>query len=235
MLYTTLTDINEGILPHGRDALTNTVCELVMLGERQGQMLAVAFAATQKEMTPIEWGNWVVTIKISAGYRYKLLKVGKMLLGFTNGECCTQHYRRLFTRPFDVLVPLARIPEDQLINFLAVHRVESMDREAVRRAVNAWLGEEPAGKLQPELPGLGQLLDFINDNPDQAEQALAEVADSRERAQRTIAAGMGLAGGGFSYFKRNPAEADIELLQTARAALIEEAAELENLIKAINS
>ena len=236
MLHATINDIQKGIIPRSGDALVETARNIVAFERARAQALAVTLAAAKKELSTTRLVILVrEELKISACHFSHLLQVGGMLLGFTNGDCCMQQYERLFKLPFNSLLALARIPADELVSFLAANRVEAMDREAVRRAVRAWLGEEAKAKTQGELPGLGQLLDFLNDRPDQAEQALAEVADNRERAQRTMVAGLGLAGGGLAYFKRNPAEADVVLLQTARAGLLEEAAEIEELLKELNS
>ena len=149
-------------------------------------------------------------------------------------ECCNntvKMYRTLFAAGFDKLLPVTRIPAEQLAAFLSHLRkpIDKMTRGEVRMAVAEWLGESgrtAAESVQPDLPGFDRALDTVW----RLEPAdLVAAVNNDDKAVQSLRAGMGLLGAALEFEKRRECP-DVATLQAAKAALLSEIEEIEAVI-----
>ncbi len=164
--------IAEGEFPQTFEEVTECGRALIRVNLRVTQTLAMIVAAG-KEHFGNKLAAWVDWCKdefgiTDASYRCHLSQIGKMLHTLRKNDCFMKQFKRLFKLPNGKLIPLTRLPDEQLPAFLSHYpELETMDRLEVRAAVAAWLGESaPAETEQQLLPGFDALLDKLVDLDD---------------------------------------------------------------------
>lgn len=218
--------------------------------------VAVALIRRDHIRDAAAWVNWARDrFGLEGSYLHHLHKVGKMLIGLREclgdtqkgaeccnntadarkgAECCNntvKMYRTLFAAGFDKLLPVTRIPAEQLAAFLSHLRkpIDKMTRGEVRMAVAEWLGESgrtAAESVQPDLPGFDRALDTVW----RLEPAdLVAAVNNDDKAVQSLRAGMGLLGAALEFEKRRECP-DVATLQAAKAALLSEIEEIEAVI-----
>ena len=205
--------------------------------------VAVALVRRDHIRDAAAWVNWARDrFGLEGSYLHHLHKVGKMLIGLREclgdtqkgAECCNNTgrlYRTLFAAGFDKLLPVTRIPAEQLAAFLShlSKPIDKMTRGEVRTAVAEWLGESvrtAAESVQPDLPGFDRALDTVW----RLEPAdLVAAVNNDDKAAQSLRAGMGLLGAALEFEKRRECP-DVATLQAAKAALLSEIEEIEEVI-----
>lgn len=218
--------------------------------------VAVALVRRDHIRDVAEWVAWARdNFRLEGSYLHHLHKVGKMLIGLREclgdtqkgaeccnntadarkgAECCNntvKMYRTLFAAGFDKLLPVTRIPAEQLAAFLShlSKPIDKLTRGEVRAAVAEWLGDAgraTSGGVQPELSGFDRALDtVVRLDP----EALVAAVNDDDKAAQSLRAGMGLLGAALEFEKRRECP-DVPTLQAAKAALLSEIDEIEAVI-----
>ena len=198
--------------------------------------VAVALIRRDHIRDVAEWVAWARdNFHLEGSYLHHLHKVGKMLIGLR--ECCnnTADARKgaecCNNTGFDKLLPVTRIPAEQLAAFLShlSKPIDKLTRGEVRAAVAEWLGDAgraTSGGVQPELPGFDRALDtVVRLDP----EALVAAVNDDDKAAQSLRAGMGLLGAALEFEKRRECP-DVQTLQAAKAALLSEIDEIEAVI-----
>lgn len=225
------------------EELTGAVEFALRVSARTAATTAVAVALVRRDhiRDAAAWVNWArERFGLEGSYLHHLHKVGKMLIGLreclgdTQRECCNNTvnlYRRLFATDWDKLYAVTRIPAEQLAAFLShlSKPIDKMTRGEVRTAVAEWLGESgrtAAESVQPDLPGFDRALDTVW----RLEPAdLVAAVNNDDKAAQSLRAGMGLLGAALEFEKRRECP-DVATLQAAKAALLSEVEEIEEVI-----
>lgn len=225
---TTLDNLLAGTIPATLEDKTQIAHKLKHDTPRIVPSTSILIASAKRDNFPKDTFGWTQWCKEEAGLegsdRDHRRAIGDMLL-YIQG---TKLFDRLYLLGLNKLKCLTQIPDDQLEPFCSRHRVEGLDRDELRKAVHQWIGKEDKEKgNQPELPGFSSALEAICAMD---EEALVSRVMDPATAQTTLKAGTGLLGASLSWYKQNP---DPLLLQSLRAALLDEVKELEELLSKI--
>lgn len=222
-----LNEILNGQIPASLEEKTAAAGNLVYLSRRIVPVTSLLIAAARRDNFDRDLAGWTQwcreSLDLDGSDRDHRRAIGDLLLDVRDQ---TDVYNILFTLAFDKLLPLTRIPSDQIAAFLSHHDVKSMKRDDVRAAVAEWLGEKPREKAEtPDLPGFAAALEAISCMEPAA--ICVRIADETA-ATNALSAGLGLLGASLAYHKRE--KKDLELLQGLRASLLDEVKELEGII-----
>ena len=215
------------------EELTECGSGLIRIGAKIRQTITVIIIDGREFFeNDFDWVAWIDASFEPSNHsdRCHLIDVGKMLTGLRDaGSCITiQCYRDIFSLDFFKLLPLCRIAKHRSLAevpaFLSHTKgYATMNRQAFRKAVSAWLGEEPdAAEEQPLLPGFEDALDVFT-GIDSA--ALRQAVRDPERSVRSMRAGLGLLGASIAY-ELEQERPDVLQLQTLRTAMLESAREI---------
>lgn len=223
----TLDEILQGNIPETLDGKTAAASQLVAISRRIVPVTSLLIASARRDNFENDVPAWVVwcreTLGMDGSDRDHRRVIGELLLDTRDDNVV---YNTLFGLPFDKLLPLSRIPADQIAAFLSHHNVKKLKREEIRAAVSEWLGEEPKIKQEtPDLPGFSAALDAINA---MEPEAICTRVSDQDAANGALRAGMGLLGASLEFHKKH--KPDVSLLQELRASLLNEVKELEEII-----
>ena len=191
-----------GELPTEFTEIEELAKQLVKVNARTAQTLAVIVADVRSNhlRSTTEWTMWAATtLDLQGAYLHHIHRIGKLLTGLVKlgTKCSIQHYRRFFALPIDKLYPLSRLAVDQVGPWLTHYKPEEMNRENIRDAVAAFLGEavEPRSE-QPALPGFEDILDDVIALDTDAIKAAVK---NGETAQHSLFAGVKLLDAALEY------------------------------------
>ncbi|MPN19501.1 hypothetical protein SDC9_166872 [bioreactor metagenome] len=215
--------------------MTATGNDLLKIGARVRQTISVIIFDARKFFdNDLDWITWIDESFAPANRseRCHMVDCGRLLTSLRDCEACdmSQHYRAVFGLESHKILSLCRIQRHRSLAevpaFLShTPQYRTMSRQDFRKAVAAWLGEQPdAASDQPLLPGFDDALDTFAGVDS---HALRKAVADPETAQRSLRAGLGLFGAAISYELEQSAP-DVMTLQTIRAALIAEAQKIEN-------
>lgn len=224
-----------GHIPATLPELADTAAAIRRFSDKSTQVLAIVVAKYRTTCgASAVWLEWArAELNLKGAHLHHLRGIGDMFLRYADCEETIYIYKRLFALSYNKLLPLTRIPAHDFERFLNAHELERMSREEVRNAVNRFL-HLPAAPLQPELPGLSRLLNYIDDNADGLSAVAEAAAVNPLRAERCLLAGLALTGGALEPFKKSPATSNRELLESARMALAKELEEVERALASIS-
>lgn len=178
------------------------------------------------------WVEWIDASfePANRSERCHLIDAGKLLIGLRDSPSCdlSQSYKDIFPLDSHKILALCRIGRKRSLSeipaFLSHTKgYATMNRQAFRKAVSAWLGEQPdAAEEQPLLPSFEDALDVFT-GIDSA--ALRQAVRDPERSVRSMRAGLGLLGASIAY-ELEQERPDVLQLQTLRTAMLESAREI---------
>lgn len=223
----TLDEILQGNIPAAIEDKTAAASQLIAISRRIVPVTSLLIASARRDNFEHDTAGWVVwcreTLEMDGSDRDHRRQIGDLLLDTRGNDVV---YNTLFGLPFDKLLPVSRIPEDQIEAFLSHHDVKKLKRDEIRAAVCEWLGEEAKIKQEtPDLPGFTLALDAINA---MEPEAICTRVSDKDAAMSALRAGMGLLGASLEYHKKH--KDDVLILQDLKASLLNEVKELEAVI-----
>jgi len=222
-----------GVFATDLDSLTTDGKMINMFAAQQTQILSVIVSAARCELKNApDWVAWASEeLGLQGSYLHHLRKVGDCLLSVkaTFGD---KFYKRLFLISYDKLICLAKINIIELSNFSNVHRVESMTRDEVRKAVNAWLHLDAGAEVaeQPLLPGLDDIISFY-DQVDQLtlSRTFTAAAANPVKSEKVGTVGLCLVSAALKTLRENAATS-LEQLHNLKAGMLEEIGEIDTAL-----
>lgn len=201
-----IASIKQGIVPEDLNVKTQYMVELMRFEvcTSSSQALLITIARRNNFGNDREWAAWCEeNFDYTSSHRCHLCQAGRLLLDAMDN---IELFQKLFAIEQTKLISIERLDRLDIDNFLAANNVADMTRDAVRDAVNKWLGIDVTESKRwddikkPEQP---DLFGFVDNVCALKSETIIRAVSDHDKAVKFIRAGLGLYGSGMDYLKRN--------------------------------
>jgi len=222
----------KGIIPPGMEHKTQFIKEIMKFEHRITSSTAILITAARRDDFKEDqyWQDWCEdNFGFTSAHRCHMVQCGRLLLDFLKK---TEIFQFLFELDHQKLLSLERIDRLKLPEFLKANDVATLNRDAVRDAVNNFLGcEEPNNKM-PAKPGEKyhpDLFEMIGSVCALRVQTVIDSITDVKKADQACDSGLKLYACSLNYYKQNPETLPIEKIEKLEKAMESELEELRGL------